>query len=223
MTPLNVSRRSDHATSTPPATIQLNSGMTRTSSLARMSRNKKIPSTAASKSAPQVISCEPRSPIARPKKPTIIAATSGRKTTATAKASAFHHVDVFDANGAAVAEIDDENGEADCGFGRGDRQHEHRKGLADEIVQKDRERDKVNADRKQHQLDRHQHDDHILAVQEDAEDPEREQDRGHRQVMRKADGHQSLPRPTGTLTTSTDWARVRASCADIDCRRTSMR
>src|ERR1700720_1477929 len=113
MTPLKVSSRSDHATSTPPATIQLASGITRASSLARMSRNRKRPSPADRKRPPQVTSCAPRSPIARPKKPAMIAAIRGRKTTATAKASALHHVDVLDSDRAAVAEIDDEDGEAD--------------------------------------------------------------------------------------------------------------
>src|ERR1700731_636609 len=136
---------------------------------------------------------------------------------------AFHHVDVLHPDRAAIAEVDDENGEANRRFGRRNRQNEHREGLADEIVQKDRERDEVDADRKQHQLDRHQHDDHVLAVQKDPKDPQREQDRSHCQVMREADRHQPLPLPTGTLTTSTDWARVRASWADIDCRRTSTR
>src|SRR4051812_45616893 len=223
MTPVNVSSRSDHATSTPPATIQLASGMTRTSALARMSRNRKRPSTADSKRAPQVTSCAPRSPIARPKKPAMIAAIRGRKTTATAKASALHHVDVFDPDRATVAEIDDEDSEADRRFRRRYGQHEHRKGLADQVVQKDREGDKIDADGEQHQLDRHQHDDHVLAVEKDAEDPEREEDRSYRQVMREADRHQSVPAPSGTLTTSTVSARRRASCAEIDCRRTSAR
>src|SRR5260370_19936534 len=223
MTPLNVSSRSDHATSTPPATTQLASGITRTSSLARMSRNRKRPSTADSKRAPQVTSWAPRSPITRPKKPAITAAIRGRNTTATAKASALHHIDVLDPDRAAIAEIDDKDGEADCRFGRSHRQHEHRKGLADEIVQKDRECDKIDADREQHQLDRHQHDDHVFAVEKNAEDPEREQDRGYRQVMREADQHQSLPPPRGTLTTSTVSARLRRSSAAIDCRLTSAR
>src|SRR5713101_316143 len=147
--------------------------------------------------------------------------TTGRRYTRLLLA--FHHVDVLDPDRAAIAEVDDENGETDRRFCRSHRQHEHREGLADEIVQKDRERDEVDADRKQHQLDRHQHDDHVLAVQENSEDPEREKDRRHRQVMREADRHQPVPLPTGTLTTSTDWARVRASWADIDCRRTSTR
>ena len=50
-----------------------------------------------------------------------------------------------------------------------------------------RKRDQVDVDREQHQLDRHQDDDDVLAVQEDAEDPEREQDRGDRQIMGQAD------------------------------------
>src|SRR6201987_725729 len=204
ITPLKVSSLSDHATSTPPATIQLANGMIWASLVARMSRNTKTPSTAANSSAPQVISCEPRSPIARPKKPTMTEATSGRKTTAAANASAPHHVDVFDPDCAAIAKVDHENCKPDRCFRCRHRQHEHCKGLADEVVEKNRERDEVDADREQHQLDRHQHDDHVLAVKENAKDTEREQDRGHRQIMRKADCHQRLPLPTGTLTTSTD-------------------
>src|ERR1700756_1110026 len=128
MTPLKVSSRIDQATSTPPATIQLNSGMIRTSPVARISRNRKRLSTADNKRAPQVTSCAPRSPITRPKKPAIIAASSGRKTTATATASALHHVDVFDSDGAAVAEVDDENCQTDRCLCRSNCQHEHRKG-----------------------------------------------------------------------------------------------
>src|ERR1700751_4025977 len=99
-----------------------------------MSRKRKPPSTADSRRAAQVTSCAPRSPMTRPKKPAMTAAISGRNTTATANPSAFHHVDVFDPDRAAVAEIDDENGEADCRFGRRHRQHEHCEGLADKIV-----------------------------------------------------------------------------------------
>src|SRR5215469_12928028 len=137
MTPLNVSSRSDHATSTPPATIQLNSGMTRTPSLARMSRNRKMPSTADSKSAPQVTNCAPRSPIARPKKPAITEARSGRKTTAAAKKSAFHHIDVLDRDCASVPEINDEDCKTNRRLRRRNGQNKHCKGLADKVTQKD--------------------------------------------------------------------------------------
>src|SRR5271156_205269 len=187
MTPLNVSSRSPQLTSTPPAMINFASGMTRTWSLARMSRNRKRTSTADSKRAPQVTSCAPRSPIARPKKPAITAAIKGRNTTATANASALHHVDVLDPDRAAVAEIDDEDREADRRFRRRYGQHEHRKGLADQVVQKDRKGEEVKADRQQQRHDRHQHDDHVLAVEKDAETPEREQDRRYRQIMREPD------------------------------------
>src|SRR5262249_381142 len=114
MTPLNVSSLSEKATSTPPATIQPNSGITRTSSPTRMSWNRKRLSAADSKSAPHVTSWAPRSPIARPKKPEITAAIRGRNTMATANASALHHVDVLDRDRAPVAEIDDEDREANC-------------------------------------------------------------------------------------------------------------
>jgi hypothetical protein len=72
---------------TPPATIHSRSGMICGCGAARMSRKTTMPSAAEAKSAPQVTICEPRSPIARPKKPAMIAATSGRKTTASAKPS----------------------------------------------------------------------------------------------------------------------------------------
>src|SRR6266404_1330153 len=216
MTPLSVSSRSDQTTSTPPATIQVASGMTRGPSLERMSRNRKMPSTADSKRAPQVTSCAPRSPITRPKKPAISAAISGRKTTATATQSALHHVDVLDRYCPAVAEIDDEDGETDCRLGRRNRQHKHGEGLADEIVEKDRERDEIDADGQQHH-------DVVLAVDEYPKNSQGEQNCGHGQIMGEPDRHYPPPLPMETLTTSTDWARGRASCAEIDCRRTSAR
>src|SRR5215472_10212463 len=172
ITPLSVSSLNDQVTSTPPATIQLTSGITCGSALARISRKRSTPSTADSKRAPHVTSCAPRSPITRPKKPAITAATRGRKTTAAAKRSTLHHIDVFDRDRAAIAEIDDENGETDRRLGRRDRQHEHGEGLADEIAEEHRERHEVDADRKQHQLDGHQHDDDVFAIEEDTENPE---------------------------------------------------
>src|SRR6516225_10322947 len=150
MTPLNVSSLSENATSTPPATIQLASGITRGPSLARMSWNSGIASAADSKRAPQVTSCAPRSPITRPKKPAMTAAMSGRKTTATAKTSALHHVDVLDRDRAPVAEVDNQDRETDRRLRRRNCQHEHRKRLPDEVAQKDREGDKIDRHRKQH-------------------------------------------------------------------------
>ena len=75
---------------------------------------------------------------------------------------------------AAVAEEDNENGKADGGFRRGDRQHEQREDLPDDVAEMGRERHQVDVDGEQDQLDRHQDDDDVLAVQEDAENAERE-------------------------------------------------
>src|SRR5690606_7164639 len=51
----------------------------------------------------------------------------------------------------------------------------------------------VDVDRKQDELDRHQDDDDVLPVQEDAKNPECEQDCGDREVVSKADGHAARP------------------------------
>src|SRR3546814_582784 len=103
-----------------------------------------------------------------------------------------------------------------------DGQDKHREDLADEIVQINRESDEVDIDREQHQLDRHQDDDDVLAVQEDAEQAEREQNGGHGQIMRESDLHQ-MPLPVGTLTTSTESSGSRRSCDEIRCRLTPSR
>ena len=47
--------------------------------------------------------------------------------------SALHHVDVFDVDGAPVAEEADEDGQPDRRLGRGDRQDEQREHLSDQI------------------------------------------------------------------------------------------
>src|SRR5690348_17239060 len=154
------------------------------------------PSTAAATSAKQVTSCAPRSPIQRPKKPAMKAAISGRKTAATCiERSALHPVDVFDRDGAAVAEIDDEDGKADRRFGRRHGEHEHGEDLADEIVEESRERHEIDVDGKQHQLDRHQDHDDVLAIEKDAENAEREEDGGDREIMGKTDLEHYLTLP----------------------------
>src|ERR1700722_8145688 len=150
-------------------------------------------STADARTATQVTSCAPRSLIQRPKKPAMIEAISGRKMAATGtRASAFHPVDVFDGDGAAVAEIDDQDRQTDRRLGRGDGQHEHREHLADEVIEEGREGDEVDVDGEQDQLDRHQDDDDVAAVEEDAENAEREKDRRNDQIMREADLEQHL-------------------------------
>src|ERR1700733_15734102 len=116
------------------------------------STNKTLPSTAAITSARQVTSCAPRSPIQRPKKPAMKAPSKGRKMAAMV-ISALHRIDVFDRDGAAVAEIDPQDGEADGGLGRRHRQHEHGEDLPPQIVQKGGKGEKVDFNRARHKPD----------------------------------------------------------------------
>jgi hypothetical protein len=103
--------------------------------------------------------------------------------------STLHHVDVFDRDGPAVAEEDNENGKADGCFGSGHGQNEERENLSGQIVQVERERHEVEVHREQNQFHRHQDDDDVLAVDEDAEHAKREQDRPDREIVAKSNGH----------------------------------
>src|SRR5437016_2767904 len=128
--------------------------------------------------------------MARPNRPAMTQPISGRKTIAWYIApSALHQTDVFDRDRAAVAVIGDENGKADRGLGGGHREHDQREHLADQIAEMRRERHQVDVDREQNQLDRHQDDDDVLAVEEDAEDAHREQDGADREIMAQPDRH----------------------------------
>src|SRR5258708_33867387 len=133
--------------------------------------------------------------------------------------SAFYQIDVFDRDRAAITEIDHQNGEPDRGRGGRDRQHDQCKDLADQVAEKGRKGDQIEVDGEQDQLDRHHDDDDVLPVEEDAEDPEREQDRGDGEVVAEPDGHDS-PCPLPTLTTSMARALGLATCASTFCRLT---
>src|SRR5580658_6752253 len=113
-----------------------------------------------------------------------MAPSSGRTTMASyMPLSAFQQINVFDRDRTAVAEIGDQNGKPDGGLGGGDREYDQRINLTDDVAKKARERHQVDVDAEQNELDRHQDDDDVLAVEKDAEDAKREQDRGDRQVM----------------------------------------
>src|SRR6185437_3427045 len=114
-------------------------------------------------------------------------------------ASALHQVDIVDRDRPAVAEEDDENGEADGGFRCRDSQDEQREYLAGEVVQLGREGDEVEIDRQEDQLDRHQDDDDILAIEEDSEHAQREQDSANGQVLTEPDAFSHF-RPLQPLT-----------------------
>src|SRR4051794_31584083 len=90
-------------------------------------------------------------------------------------------------------------------------------------MQEGRERHQVDVDGEQDQLDRHQNDDDVLAVDENAEDAEREQDRADREIVSKPDRHRvspQIPCPGRTWRISIAVAGVRAFCAETLCRRT---
>src|SRR5439155_16097091 len=100
------------------------------------------------------------------------------------------------------AEIDDKDGKDDRRLGGGHGQFFFKQKTAYDIALEDREGDEVDVDREQHQFDAHQDDNDVLAVEEDAQDAEREQHGGDEQVVAEADRHHTPPR-VGTLTTVT--------------------
>src|SRR5579885_1054819 len=116
ITALNVSKRSAQCTWRSPVSIQVKRSVVWAWPPSATSKNRMTPRIAAMPTPAQVTTCDPRSPIQRPKKPAMKAPTSGRKMAATVTRLALHEVDVFDGDAAAVAEIDDEDGEADGGL-----------------------------------------------------------------------------------------------------------
>src|SRR5690554_1877263 len=224
MIAVSVSTRSAQDSSKAPLSIQVKSSVVRALPPSATSKKTMMEKSAASTRPPEVTSCAPRSPRPRPKKPARIAPTSGRNTMATSNtASALHHVDVFDGDGAAVAEIDHQDRQADGRFRGRHGQDEEGKDLANEIIQVGREGHQIDVDRKQHELDRHQDHDDVLTVQEDAQDPQGKEDCGHRQVVSQSDLEHHTPPPLGTSLSSTPSARWRATCLEIDWRRTPSR
>src|SRR6185503_1217673 len=152
--------------------------------------NSQIATAAAMSTPPQVMSWDARSPkVRRPNNPTMAAASSGGNT---AKASnmvrsALHCIDVFNRDRTTVAEIDHQDRQPDRRLRRGDGQHEHDEDLAEQIAQKGGEGDEIDADRQQDQLDRHQDDDDVLPVQEDAHHADHEDQCADDQVIPEAD------------------------------------
>src|SRR6266704_1250431 len=133
--------------------------------------------------------------------------------------SALHQVDVLDRDRAAIAVISDQNGEPDGRFRRRHGEHQQRVDLADQIAEKGREGDEVDVDREQDQLDRHQDDDDVLPIEEDAKNAEREQDRRDGEIVAEPDHHDS-PCPGRTLTISIAVALLRATWSAMFWRLT---
>ena len=89
----------------------------------------------------------------------------------------MHPVDVIDCDGAASTEEDDENGKADRGLGSSDGQDEHRQHLTREVPEIGRKGDQVDVDAQEDELDRHQHQDDVAAIEEDAKHAEPDKDK----------------------------------------------
>src|SRR5450759_798110 len=138
----------------------------------------------------------------------------------------LHQIDVFNRDRAAVAEVHHQHRKTDRRFRRRHREHEQREHLTDDVAEEGRKRHQVDIDREQDQFDRHQDDDDVLAVEEDAENPCREQDRANREVMSKTYRHcthsaasaSCRPWPEATLRTLIAISGVRAFCTLMSWR-----
>src|SRR5688500_9549727 len=96
---------------------------------------------------------------------------------------ALEAVQVLDIDGVEIAEQHNKDRQADCGFRRGHSEDEENEDLSGGVAEIMRERDEVHVHRKQHQFNRHQEDDDVPAVQKNADDGDRKQDRAEYQVM----------------------------------------
>src|SRR6187549_2292932 len=197
MTAVSASTRSAQSKLSAPLSTHLSTGVTVVSA-PPLTKSRKIGqlSTADRNSAPVVSDLATTLPSMRLPRPATMAASKGPKTMIRigCKRSAFHPVDVVDRDRAAGAEVDDEDREPDRRLAGGNGEHEHREDLAGQVAEEGAEGDEVDVHREQDQLDRHQDDDHVLAVEEDAEHAEHEQDRADDDVVFDAD-HAAPPKP----------------------------
>ena len=69
--------------------------------------------------------------------------------------------------------------------GGGDGQDEEHEDLPRHVAQVARERDEIEVDREQHELDGHEQDDDVLPVEEDARHADGEQDGAQHEKMRQ--------------------------------------
>src|SRR5512139_2931436 len=158
-----------------------------------------------------VTSLAAKLPIMRLPRPATIAAASGRKTMSWTFISALHLVDVVHRDRAAVAEIYYEDRKADRRLAGRHGEHEHREHLSDQIAEIGGKGDEVDVHRQEDQLDRHQDDDDVLAIEEDPEHAEHEQHGRDSEIVAKAD-HSSTPCPTGGLVIRTASSGRRRTC-----------
>src|SRR5687767_1419468 len=90
--------------------------------------------------------------------------------------STLETVEIFHVDGVQVPEQHHQDGKTDRRLGRSHSQDEEDENLTGGIAQVMGERDEIHIHRQQHQLDCHQQNNNVLAVQEDADDGNSEQD-----------------------------------------------
>src|SRR5690348_9455686 len=137
--------------------------------------------------------CEPARPRNLPRKPASTQPTSGasaivsRMDVERPMCSALHAVDVGDVDRAARTEQQHQDRQADGSFRRGHGENEEHENLPRDVAEETRERHEVHVHGEQHQLDRHQQHDHVLAVDEQAGDGDAEQHRAKHDVVCERD------------------------------------
>src|SRR3569832_1589501 len=102
---------------------------------------------------------------------------------------AFELVQFFDLDARLVAEQQHQDRQPDRRFGGRDGEDEEHEDLAVHVAEVVREGDEVHVDGQQHQLDRHQQDDQVAPVHEDADHRQREQHRAERQEVSEGERH----------------------------------
>src|ERR1700674_1912600 len=121
------------------------------------------------------IQCEAARPSCGPQRPTTIAPNSGARGTSrysccmVIRASPLEPPHFLDVDRADVAKQQDQDRKPDRRFGGGNRQDEEDEHLAGGVAEEARERDEVEVDGEQHELDRHQHDEDVAPVEENAD------------------------------------------------------
>src|SRR6218665_1785146 len=124
--------------------------------------------------------------------------------------SAFEGVEVFRVDAGMVAHQQHQDGQADGRFGGGHRHDEEHEHLPVHVAQVMGERDEVGVDRQQHQFDRHQQHDQVLAVQEDPCHRQREQHRPQHEEMAQGQRHAFFSPATGVAGIGAGALRVAA-------------
>src|SRR5438445_11204759 len=98
-------------------------------------------------------------------------------------------VEFVDVDAGLVTEQQHQYGQTDGGFGSSDGQDEKHKNLARHVVQVVGKRHEIHVDRQQHQLNRHEQHDQVLAVQKNTNDRQRKQHAAQRKKMSQAQYH----------------------------------